>query len=65
MTMTERNETKPSHRQTNFKPVEKTGFPPVPPKPAMNDLRFIVRESLRLGSRFIYELDRLLSSLKK
>jgi hypothetical protein len=31
----------------------------------MDDLRFIVKESIRLGGRFITELDRLLSSLGK
>lgn len=48
-----------------FKPVEKKGFPAVPPGAAMDDLRFIVRESIKLGGKAITELDRLLSALRK
>ncbi|MBM3421638.1 MAG: hypothetical protein FJY09_00060 [Chlorobi bacterium] len=47
------------------KPVEKNGFPSVPPGAAMEDLRFIVKESIRLGGKAITELDRLLSALRK
>ncbi|MGB8248327.1 MAG: hypothetical protein HGB27_09520 [Chlorobiaceae bacterium] len=61
----EQNDTGTFPENTHSKPVEKTGFPPAPPRAAMDDLRFIVKESIRLGGRFITELDRLLSSLRK
>jgi len=61
----EQNDTRNFPEHIPAKPVEKTGFPPVPPKAAMEDLRFIVKESIRLGARCITELDRLLSALKK
>lgn len=50
---------------TSAKPVEKSGYPPLPPKAAMDDLRFIVKESIKLGGRLVTELDRLLSALRK
>jgi hypothetical protein len=53
----------PENKQS--KPVNKNGFPPDPPKAAMEDLRFIVKESIKLGGKAITELDRLLSALRK
>jgi hypothetical protein len=50
---------------SSSKPVEKSGFPPTPPPMAMDHLRFIVKESIKLGGRFIRNLDRLLSELRK
>ena len=61
----EQNDTRNFPEHIPSKTVEKTGFPPAPPRAAMEDLRFIVKESIRLGARFISELDRLLSALKK
>ncbi|MCF8382785.1 MAG: hypothetical protein K9G39_04200 [Chlorobium sp.] len=61
----EQNDTRNLPETIPSKPVEKTGFPPVPPRAAMDDLRFIIKESIRLGARCITELDRLLSELKK
>jgi hypothetical protein len=51
--------------QQNDKPVEKRGFPPTPPPPAIDDLHFLVRESLQLGKRIISEIDRALRIMKE
>ncbi|MBM3162005.1 MAG: hypothetical protein FJZ79_01460 [Chlorobi bacterium] len=61
----EQNDSRKLPENISSKPVEKTGFPPLPPKVAMEDLRFIVKESIELGGRFVTELDRLLSELRK
>lgn len=62
----ERNkpDTNPEARRLQ-KPVEKTGFPPLEPKPAIEDLRFIARESIKLAGRLLTELDKVLSVLRK
>lgn len=61
----EQNKRQQPPENKQFKPVEKHGFPPAPPKAAMDDLRFIVRESIKLGGKAITELDRFLSALRK
>jgi hypothetical protein len=53
---------------SGVKPVEKRGFPPVPPvprPPANQDLRFVVSESFRLGMRILSEIDKALKALKQ
>ncbi|MBV5328597.1 MAG: hypothetical protein JZU65_13345 [Chlorobium sp.] len=51
--------------QLKDKTIEKSGYPVIPPPPAMNDLRFIVKQSLLIGSRIITELDRFLRRMKE
>ncbi|NTW69074.1 MAG: hypothetical protein HGB23_04420 [Chlorobiaceae bacterium] len=52
------------NRPLSGKPVEKRGFPPVPRRPANQDLRFVISESFRLGMRILSELDKALKALK-
>jgi hypothetical protein len=51
--------------QRNEKPVEKRGFPPPPPRPAIADLRFMVKESLKLGSKIIAEINQAIRIIKE
>jgi hypothetical protein len=46
------------------KPIEKRGFPPVPPRPAIDDLHFVLSASLLLGKKIILEIDKALRIMK-
>lgn len=63
--MTERSDKLPETAKRDDKPVIKRGFPPTPPRPAMDDLRFMVKESLQLGKKIISEIDRAIKIMKE
>ncbi|MEI6846849.1 MAG: hypothetical protein WCK32_02255 [Chlorobiaceae bacterium] len=64
MRETERNTT--GKNIISGKPVEKRGFPPIPPRPPANqDLRFVINQSIRLGMKIISEIERALKILKQ
>jgi hypothetical protein len=47
-------------------PVERQGdlYPAQPQPPAFHDLRFVVKESVNLGFRFITEIEKMLKKLE-
>ncbi|NTW83579.1 MAG: hypothetical protein HGB36_09480 [Chlorobiaceae bacterium] len=47
------------------KPVETGEIPLLPSRPAVEDLHFIFRESLRLGMNLLSEVDRMVKKLKQ
>lgn len=47
------------------KTIEKNGYPEPAPRAAADDLRFVVRESLKLGMKVLSELDRVLRVLTR
>lgn len=57
-----------SGNEIKGKPVEKRGFPPVPPvarPPANQDLRFIVNESFQLGMRLLSDIVEAIRIIKQ
>ncbi|NTU97912.1 MAG: hypothetical protein HGA62_08895 [Chlorobiaceae bacterium] len=46
------------------KPVEKTGFPLPGIRPAVEELRFIYRESLRLSMNILTEIENMLKKFR-
>jgi hypothetical protein len=66
--MPERESKPVGNNISGVKPVEKRGFPPVPPiarPPANQDLRFVVSESFRLGMRILSEIDKAIRILRQ
>ncbi|NTW62485.1 MAG: hypothetical protein HGA46_00020 [Chlorobiaceae bacterium] len=63
--MSDHEDNRKTPDQIKDKTIEKSGYPVIPPPPAMNDLRFIVKQSLIIGSRMITELDQFLRRMKE
>ncbi|TCD48585.1 hypothetical protein [Chlorobium sp. N1] len=63
--MSTHQEELPDRRPDEIKTIEKNGYPEPAPRVAAEDLRFVVRESLKLGLRMISEIDRALRALTR
>jgi hypothetical protein len=64
-TMSTYQEERPNPRPDERKTIEKNGFTEPAARVAADDLRFVVKEGMKLGVRIISEIDRALRALTR